>query len=239
MMTETNLQIKAYDRPSGARTQGQTDIFTVDFNPNTFTLNHKIDYTQTQGKGQVGNDPVFEKIPALEFSLEFTIDGTGVAMGNLSPAKKSNYQSNKADYVKSQVRILKDVAGLYLNAEIHRPNYLLVLWGTLSIDCVMTALNITYNLFDPQGVPLRAKINCSFLQRLRPGEGSRGAMLESSDLTKQRLVQEGDLLPLLAKENYQASDYYLQLARVNKLKNFRNIPPGTTLILPPMTDTDE
>jgi nucleoid-associated protein YgaU len=238
-MERAYLEIHAYDRPAGGRTPGQIDTFTVDFNPNTFTVNHKVEYKQAEGKGKAGTDPVFEKIPALEFSLEFTIDGTGVAMGSLSKEKQSNYQSNKQNYVKSQIKLLKDVAGLYLNTKIHRPNYLAVLWGTFFIDCVMTSLSVTYNLFDLQGVPLRAKVTCSFLERLRPGEGGRQSMLESSDLTKHYRVKEGDILPLLAKENYEDSAYYLQLAKVNKLKHFRNIPPGMTLILPPMTETDE
>jgi nucleoid-associated protein YgaU len=64
--------------------------------------------------------------------------------------------------------------------------------------------------------------------------------LESADLTKSVLVKEGDLLPLLSKANYESSEYYLQLAKANKLKDFRRLSPGTKLIIPPMIEkTDE
>ncbi len=239
-MADSNLKIYAYDKPAGNSRQGEIDTFTVDFNPNSFTVNTKIEYKQPEGKGQAGNDPTFEKIPALEFSLEFTIDGTGVAAENFPPDKKNEYRSKKKDYVKTQVRLLRDVAGIIsLNGEIHRPNYLAVLWGTFYLNCVMTSLNVTYNLFDADGSPLRAKVTCGFLERLKPGSGGRSSRLESTDLTKQQMVKEGDILPLIAKNNYNDSSYYMQLAKVNRLKNFRQIPAGTTLILPPMQDTNE
>jgi nucleoid-associated protein YgaU len=52
-------------------------------------------------------------------------------------------------------------------------------------------------------------------------------------------VKEGDILPLIARDNYDDAAFYLQLAKVNKLKSFRNILPGTKLILPPMSTSDE
>jgi len=134
---------------------------------------------------------------------------------------------------------LRELTGSNINGEIHRPNYLGLLWGSFYIECVLTSLNIVYNLFDRQGVPLRAKVTCAFLERIGPGKDGRKSRLESPDLTKYRLIKEGDILPMVARDNYDSSAYYLQVARVNKLKNFRNIPPGTKLILPPMTDDDE
>ncbi|QNF34711.1 LysM peptidoglycan-binding domain-containing protein [Adhaeribacter swui] len=237
-MAETNLRIIAYGKPKDGDPSKEIGDFTVDFNPNTFTVNNKIEYKQPDAKGQTGGDPVFEKIPPLEFSLEFTIDGTGVAMGNLSPDKKNNFKNKKHDYVKSQIIKLREVTGSGINGDIHRPNYLALLWGTFRLECVITALNITYNLFDAEGTPLRAKVTCNFLERIAPGKGGRQSRLESPDLTKYQVVRECDILPLIARNNYEDSAYYLQLARVNKLKNFRNIPPGVTLILPPMVEQD-
>jgi len=74
------------------------------------------------------------------------------------------------------------------------------------------------------------------LQRIPTGEGAREIRYESVDLTKSESVKEGDILPLIAKKNYASSSYYLQLAKANKLKNFRNLSPGMKLILPPMAE---
>jgi hypothetical protein len=231
-MPEANLKIIAYDTPEGGKKQNEVGEFVVDFNPGSFTINNKIEYKKTEAKGQDGGDPQFEKIPPLEFSIEFTIDGSGVAVG-IQP------ESNQKDYVKKQVKKLRDVTGCNINGEIHRPNYLALLWGTFYIECVLVSLNITYNLFDRSGTPLRAKINCSFLERISPGKSGRKSRLESPDLTKYETTKEGDLLPLIVKAKYDDPSYYLQIARINKLKNFRNIPPGVKLILPPMKDFKE
>jgi LysM repeat protein len=230
-MPEANLKILAYDTAEGGRKQNQIGEFVVDFNPNTFVITNKIEYKQPDTKGQDGGDPQFEKIPPLEFSVDFTIDGTGVLnKGQGAPPK---------DFVKTQIKKLRDVTGSTINGEIHRPNYLALLWGTFYIECVLTSLNITYNLFDPQGVPLRAKITCGFIERIGPGKDGRKSRLESADLTTWVTVQEGDTLPLIAWTKYDDPAYYLQLARINKLTNFRDLRPGTKLILPPMKNKNE
>ena len=225
-MAEANLKIIAYNSPGGGQPQSEISDFTVDFNPATFTITNKIEYQKEEAKGQTGGDPQFDKIPPLEFSVEFTIDGTGVV--------KTKQAAGEKDYVKKQVKKLREVTGSNINGDIHRPNYLAVLWGTFYLECVLTSLNITYNLFDREGVPLRAKINCSFLERIGPGKGGRQSRLESPDLTKHVLIKQGDVLPLIAKEKYNDPSYYLQISKINKLKNFRNIQPGAKLILPPM-----
>ncbi len=231
-MAEDNLRIVAYDKAEGSKPQNEIDSFTVVFNPSTFTVNNKIDFKEAKAKGQAGDDPQFEKIPPLEFTVEFTIDGTGVTIGKLS-------ESQQQDYIRDQVKKLRKVTGSQINGDIHRPNYLALLWGTFYIECVLTSLSITYNLFKRDGTPLRAKVNCSFKERIGPGKSGRASRLESVDLTKYKLIKEGDILPLISKDNYESSAYYLQLAKANKLKNFRNILPGTKLILPPMADDEQ
>jgi nucleoid-associated protein YgaU len=245
--TSTNLQIVSYDKPEGNQRNNETQTFTVDFNPNTFVISNKIEYKKEEAKGKTGGDPTFDKIPPIEFSIEFTIDGTGVAAASLpneqqnkySDIRSNNSNPNKNDYVKTRIKELRKVTGCDINGSIHRPNYLAVLWGTFFIKCILTSLNITYNLFDRNGTPLRAKVNCGFLERKEPGAEGRETMYESSDLTRYRQIKQGDSLSLIAKENYDESLYYIQIAKANKLKNFRNLQPGTTLILPPMKEKDD
>jgi nucleoid-associated protein YgaU len=39
---------------------------------------------------------------------------------------------------------------------------------------------------------------------------------------------------LLTYQVYNNQNYYLQVAKVNKLKNFRKLAAGTTLVFPPI-----
>lgn len=237
-MPESNLKIVAYDSPEGAREQHKVSEFTVVFNPETFTVNNKIDYKQIEAKGQTGGDPQFEKIPPLEFTIEFVIDGTGVSLNSMAPKEMDVPPGNESDYVRKKIRKLRDVTGSNLNGEIHRPNYLALLWGTFYIECVLTSLNIVYSLFAADGTPLRAKVSCGFLERIGPGKNGRQTRLESPDLTRYATVLEGDLLWLLSNKYYNDPGYYIQLARANKLTNFRNLKPGTRLVIPPLKDSN-
>ncbi len=242
-MSESNLKIIAYDKPSGGTTQNEIASFTVDFNPNTFTISNKIEYQNPEAKGQTGGDPQFDKIPPLEFTIEFTIDGTGVAFNHLTTENQNTYKSQqndtqtKHDYVKKQIIKLREVTGSQINGEIHRPNYLGLLWGNIYIECVLTSLNIVYSLFDRQGSPLRAKVTCGFLERIAAGQDGRQTRLESPDLTKIITTTEGDSLTLIANKKYDDPCYYIQIARKNKLKNFRRLNPGTKIVLPPLSES--
>jgi len=112
---------------------------------------------------------------------------------------------------------------------------LIVQWGKFIRDCVMESANITYTLFSPNGQPLRAKIVASFVDRKESKLNSTTSMLSSPDMTHVVIVDKDKLLPLIVYKTYRDQKYYLQVARFNKLKNFRKLKPGSKIILPPLS----
>ena len=56
----------------------------------------------------------------------------------------------------------------------------------------------------------------------------------SPDLTHERVVKEGDNLPLMTYRIYGDPKYYLEVARVNGLTNFRKLTPGQKIVFPPI-----
>ena len=56
----------------------------------------------------------------------------------------------------------------------------------------------------------------------------------SPDLSHIIEVKAGDNLPMLCYQVYKDSAYYLDVARVNGITNFRDIRPGTKLHFPPL-----
>ena len=56
----------------------------------------------------------------------------------------------------------------------------------------------------------------------------------SPDLTHLRDVKDGDTLPLLVYDIYGDGKFYLEVARVNKLVNFRSLRSATRLSFPPL-----
>ena len=215
--------------------ESEDNTFVVPYNPNTFTITSKVEYDIPKVEGKENIDPTFKGIPPMEFNVEFTIDGTLP----MTAKRKLDKLVNDNEYVRNEIKRFRSITGASINGEIHRPNYLALLWGTIHVDCVLTSLSIVYTLFHTDGSPLRAKVTCAFLERTSSRKSNLETRLESPDLTKIFAVKEGDNLMLIANGKYESPAYYLQLAKVNKLKNFRRLLPCSRIILPPMIESNE
>ena len=194
--------------------------FIAMFNPESFSIKEAVCWNVNAPATSDGSDPGYIKTKARNFSLEFTLDGTGV-----------NTNGFKVP-VTAQVALFRHVTTRIVS-KTHRPGYLLVQFGTFITLCVMNSSSITYSVFDMFGFPIRAKITAEFTERRIPEFDSKINMLSSPDLTHQVQVKEYDLLPYLVFKTYNKQDYYLQVARVNRIKNFRKLDPGV-LIFPPI-----
>src|SRR5262245_61683535 len=178
-----------------------------------------MEYDSAQGSGTTKSRMNFKKVKPGEMSLTFFLDGTGA---NGRPIE-----------VQAAVEKFQNVTGY--NGNIHRPNYLKVVWGTLQVKrCVLKNASIAYKLFKPDGVPLRAVITANFTDNSDDQTRVALAQDESPDLTHIRLVKAGDTLPALCYQIYGDPSYYMQVADANQLTEFRRIAPGTHLIFPPV-----
>jgi len=126
-----------------------------------------------------------------------------------------------------------------MNGKIHEPNYLMVEWGGkedggLIFSCRLGSVNITYTSFDRGGSPLRAELDIVLVSdrevRKRLGEEGKS----SPELTHTRIVKSGDTLPLITRDVYGSPGFYLRVAQVNNLDDFRNLIPGQELFFPPL-----
>ncbi|MEI6756339.1 MAG: LysM peptidoglycan-binding domain-containing protein [Chlorobium sp.] len=198
--------------------------FIAMFNPDQFSVREEVELDKTVSKGAQGADPKPIGIKPREFTLELTLDGTGV---NTNGVKIP---------VTAQVLLFR-AATTSIVGETHRPPYLLVQYGTFISSCTLRSSTVTYTMFDMFGLPIRAKISASFVERTVAALGNIVGMLSSPDLTHRVEVKDGDILPLLTFKTCNNQNYYLQVARVNKLKNFRKLKAGTTLSFPPLSKT--
>jgi nucleoid-associated protein YgaU len=121
-----------------------------------------------------------------------------------------------------------------MDGSIHEPKFLKIEWGTLIFKCRLKSVNISYTLFDKAGKPLRAELDTTFVSDLKDSERVKAENKTSPDLTHKRIVRAHDTLPLMCKEIYGTEGYYLQVARANKLDNFRNLQLGQELFFPPV-----
>jgi hypothetical protein len=217
----SKLKIEAFlDLHYRSRVDG--GLFEAMFNPNTYALKYEAEYEEAQGQGTTGSPQRFVRIKPQEFRFDLVFDGTGV----------SSRKAEVADEIESFLRICGKN-----NGDIHRPNHLEIRWGTLIARCVLKSAEITYNLFKPNGHPLRAKVAATFAENVEENRRVREADNSSPDLTHYRVVLEGDTLPLMTHRIYGNAAYYPEIARVNGLTQFRSLQPGTTLFFPPLRQT--
>ena len=84
------------------------------------------------------------------------------------------------------------------------------------------------------GEPLRAKIKLAFSGFMSKEEEALRANRSSPDLSHLIEVKAGDTLPMLCYRVYKDCSYYLEVAKVNDITNFRDIKPGSKLHFPPL-----
>lgn len=211
------LLIKAYDKPDY---QGASiGEFRAFVNPSEITLSYEIEYDAAQGSGTTNSRMEFKKRKPGDMSLTFFIDGTGA-------------NGNPVD-VQREVERFQTVTGY--DGKIHRTHYLKITWGTLEVKrCVLKSASIAYKLFKPDGVPLRAVITAVFIDNSDDKTRIAIAQDESADLTHVRMIKAGDNLAALCFEIYGDPSYYLEVAKVNRLNNFRSLKPGAKVFFPPV-----
>jgi hypothetical protein len=211
------------------RFQDEAGAMEVMINPEKYTHQYRIEYTDPQAQGSNGGSPKFRKIPSEEVQFELIFDATGVV-----PPGKGEAQS-PADGVTGKIRQFRSLISRF-DGRIHSPKFVTLTWGTFLFKGRLSSLDLTYTLFRPDGTPLRAHASTRFIGYQSEEELAKEANKSSPDLSHLVTVKAGDTLPLLCDRIYGSSAYYVQVARANGLTDFRRIAPGTRLLFPPLGD---
>jgi hypothetical protein len=193
-------------------------IYIAMFNPESFSIATRLNNERTVKPGGTGTEIRFRNIEARSYSFEFLVDGTGA--------------TGEKREVFADVELFKYTVG-YVGI-LHRPHYLILNWGLFLAKCVLDSMTVTYDLFRKDGTPLRARITATFLEYIENLLEELLSDRSSPDLTHERIVKEGDTLPLLTHQIYGDSSYYPEVARVNRLNNFRSLKAGDRIIFPPI-----
>lgn len=216
------------------------DTYVVQVNPSSYTLNHVLNYSYRQGQGFSSSEATYSNSEPVTLQFDFLFDGTGVVpapselgdiplVGAIASALAGQEPYDVMKEIQKFNRLVYDYHG-----EEHRPRQLLLVWGSLVFPCVLTTISYRFPLFKPDGTPLRAVATCSFREAISDAERVREENPSSPDLTHMREVQEGDTLPLLAHRVYGKAELYLEVAKANKLVNFRRLRAGQRVALPPL-----
>ncbi|MFA0964165.1 LysM peptidoglycan-binding domain-containing protein [Roseivirga sp. BDSF3-8] len=211
------LKIVGYQDPTRQKKHKEYEVF---LNPNQITQNHTVVFAQEEALGSTAPENKFNKTGPQTLGFTLLLDGTG-ATGEIIE-------------VGEHIAKFKDAAYNYIG-ETHETPYLKVTYGShIEFNGRLQTLNITYEMFKPNGDPLRAKLLCNFTTAEDRKTNVKKNSANSPDLSHLVTVKEGDNLPMMCERVYGDSTKYLDVARINNLVNFRNLKPGTELLFPPI-----
>lgn len=220
------------------------DKYSVQVNPDNYTINYQVNYDRAPAPGNSGSDAKYVSTspPALEFT--FLFDGTGVIPPPAGPldnvpitgAVAGLFSGDEPYDVTKELQKFAKVVYTF-DSSGHSPRRVQLTWGKLVFEGVLGSLSLNYKLFGPDGSPLRVEARATF-------EGSISDMLReleenknSPDLTHVRKVVAGDNILLMSNNIYGTPAYYIEVAKVNKLFNFRQLREGKEIFFPPAKKT--
>lgn len=248
-MSITALEADPAPDSPPVRSSNPDDTYSVLVNPNSYRINYAINYNRPQTPGNSSAPAQYVNSEPVSIDFEILFDGTGVI-----PRQPSG---NPLEGVPGAGAIAGAIAGLAggggddpnditkqiikfnnivyeYNGEQHRPRKVQIVWGKLVFFGVLKSISYQFKLFKPDGTPLRATASVSFENHRNDFLREAVAQPASPDLTHLRTVQEGDTLPLMCNRIYGDSSLYLEVARANKLLNFRALQSGQQLFFPPI-----
>lgn len=201
----------------------KNNSFTFMLNPSEYDHSFAIGYNKKGAIGQSGSDAKFAGAQPEKLKFTTLIDGTGVVSGT---------DANVSD-VKTQIKDLKDIVYKY-DGDKHEPSHVRVLWGSQIFFGRLESMAVDNTMFKPSGEPLRAKVQLSLTGFMSKEEEALRANRSSPDMSHLVEVNAGDTLPSLCHRIYKDNSYYLEVARINNITDFRDIKPGIKLLFPPL-----
>lgn len=221
----TKLRIISYSRPPSDKlsqfdfkkdltTLAQTQLseFVAYFNPESLQVqvgrNVKTGNTQNGEASQqnLGNEPT-------RYSFKLVIDGTGVSGPKIASVK---------------AEVDKFVAFAQLTGPLTGENatpFLDLIWGDFYVQCQLESVSVQYTLFDPQGRPLRASLDCSFAEYMTGGDAFATDSAEG-----QLAVQGWTSLASIAGSKVNGMTQAVGIARKNGFDSIRGAKAGSGLL---------
>jgi hypothetical protein len=214
--------IEVLDKEAIDASRGLKANFPVLFNPSEYTL------AKGAQIAEIG-------IPGIDSPLLQFVRGQNekLTLDLFFDTTESGLDENATD-----VRTL--TKGFYqlvkIQPKTHAPPRVRFYWGQgLSFKAIVESVQQKFNLFNPVGVPLRATLTVSFREYKTLEEQIQELNLQSSDVTKRRVVRKGDTLNRIAAEEYGDPHLWRPIADQNQaiLPDPRRLTPGMVLEIPP------
>jgi nucleoid-associated protein YgaU len=224
-----------------------TEALKVSFNPAQLSFSSSATWDRIDpslgSKSTSSGTTVFRNVAPDTLTLAFFFDtyapyATDSAGGVLAAAAASVASSVTSlaggtrippESVRKQTAAVMQLARV--DSELHRPPVCQLLWGNNPpLFCgVLQRATRTYTLFMPDGTPVRATMECTFMEVVGAADQVE---LHSADVAKTYVVRPGDTLMGIAAAHFGDGGMWRLIAEENDIEDPRALVPGRTLAIP-------
>jgi hypothetical protein len=195
---------------------GEPDI-PLRFNPTSYRLQKANSFHEIE-------------IPGLETPpIQYIRGGTETLRFDALFDTSDSQKNVREEYVDKVANLMR------INSELHAPPIVQFVWETEIFQGVVSDMSVSYVLFTPQGVPMRAEASLT-LTAYRPVEVQIAERPRNSpDVEKSVTLRRGDRLDQIAAGVYQDPARWRDIARSNGILDPRRLDPGALLLVPRIT----
>jgi hypothetical protein len=208
------------------------EVIPVMFNPEEYSLQKDINYAQIGVPGLSG--PIIQFVHGNTQTLDMEI-----FVDTYEEHRDGARVLNQAG---EDVRIYTSkITGLMqIEPSTHAPPVLLFVWGSLSFTCVLARASQRFIMFQPDGIPVRARLQVTFNEFRNAELEAKEIKRETADYSKIYVVGQNESLSTIAWRTYGNPRLWRPIALRNRISWPRRLPPGLELIVPqlPYRDAD-
>ncbi len=135
-----------------------------------------------------------------------------------------------------RVTYVEKLRGLMsINAKEHAPPLVAFVWDRPVLTGVLENLAVSYVLFTPDGIPIRAKLTMTLREYRLAAIQAAQTPQQSPNVEKSYLVRRGDTLASISQALYRTPAHWRELADANGITDPRRLRPGQVLTVPRLT----
>lgn len=186
----------------------------LQFNPSHYSFEESNEFGEKKLMGLKGNVHQFTGSKISDLKLDLMFDSTSLG-------------GDVRDLIKPLDMIVN------MDSDLHTPPACSFLWGSFRYDGIVSSIKKDFTYFYHDGIPARVKIVLTLKHYQNIDTMKAKLDLHSSDISKERILDESDSLFLMAHREYKSTSSWREIAKANDIDNPLKIKSGTSLLLPP------
>ena len=209
----------------------------VMYNPESYVQERGAKYSESPGLAS--NMPSIQFVHGMSETLHMelffdTYSASGLVGGKPTDVLLLNATSVAPAPLKLDVRdyTSKIYDLMIIDANTHVPPLLKIEWSSLQFEGHLVNCSQKFTMFNQFGTPVRAVLDVTFKQYMKPSKIAKMKPNESPDTEKYRTVKQGDALWSFSGREYGQCSQWRVIAGANGIENPRILNTGDTIKLP-------